>query len=67
LVVFALACSLLTPTPSNNPPAFDSTKAALEIQNTAAALQLPITCSVKGWKESRPRFHPRECLSLAVF
>jgi|GEM_PF-795171 len=37
--VFVLACNLSNPTPSS-PPAFDPTKAALELQNTAVALQL---------------------------
>lgn len=37
--VFVLACNLSTPAPGNS-PAFDPTKVALELQNTAIALQL---------------------------
>lgn len=37
--VFVLACNLSNPAP-NNSPAFDPTKVALELQNTAVALQL---------------------------
>ena len=44
-LAFALACSSVTidmgnPTPTARPPAFDSTKAALELQATAMSLQL---------------------------
>ena len=38
-IAFILACSVSSPTP-NGAPAFDPTKAALELQNTAVALQL---------------------------
>ncbi len=38
-LAFILACSIST-TPTNSPPAFDSTKAALELQATAMSLQL---------------------------
>jgi hypothetical protein len=39
VIAFALACSTSGTAP-NNAPAFDPTKAALELQNTAVALQL---------------------------
>lgn len=39
VIVFVLACSTSGTAP-NNAPAFDPTKAALELQNTAVALQL---------------------------
>ncbi len=38
-LAFVLACAVLGPTP-NSAPAFDPTKAALELQNTAVALRL---------------------------
>ena len=38
-LVFVLACTVSSPTPDSS-PAFDPTKAALELQNTAVALQL---------------------------
>ena len=41
VVVFILACGITIATPeANNPPAFDSTKMALEFQATAMSLQL---------------------------
>ena len=39
VIVFILACSV-TSSPTNSSPAFDPTKAALELQNTAVAIQL---------------------------
>jgi hypothetical protein len=39
VIVFVLACTVSGPTP-NSSPSFDPTKAALELQNTAVALQL---------------------------
>lgn len=40
VVVFILACSVAGTPVANNPPAFDPTKAALELQATAMSLQL---------------------------
>ena len=39
-ISLALACSVSTAAPTAAPPAFDATKAALELQGTAMALQL---------------------------
>jgi len=39
VVAFILACNIATTPSVNNPPAFDATKAALELQGTAMALQ----------------------------
>ena len=39
VIVFVLACSISS-SPTNSSPAFDPTKASLELQNTAVALQL---------------------------
>ena len=41
VVLFILACGLtISPSDVNNPPAFDPTKAALELQATSMSLQL---------------------------
>jgi hypothetical protein len=39
-IAFILACAVSVGPATSSPPAFDSTKAALELQNTAVALQL---------------------------
>ena len=40
VVVFILACGIVLTPDTNNPPAFDFTKMALEFQATAMSLQL---------------------------
>jgi hypothetical protein len=40
VLVFVLACTVTTSTPAAPPPAFDPTKAALELEATAMSLQL---------------------------
>jgi hypothetical protein len=40
VLIFVLACTITTSTPAAPPPAFDPTKAALELEATAMSLQL---------------------------
>lgn len=57
VVVFILACGLsITPPNANNPPAFDPTKVALELQATSMSLQL--TQAALNSQPSQPPSQP---------